>query len=128
MPLARAEGYGEVNVGSASAVWATSLGADQDATVNCPALLVSDLPRLFFYLNWTTSGGTVSYTPQFAVDDVVTAGNVIIPNWQPLSVSTALVSGTPALVNFQIAAKWVRLVVTRSAATETVSVVFGGTQ
>ena len=96
-------------------------------TGNTGALDVRGTPRLFFWVNRNTAAGTLSITPQFAVTDTASAG-VISPKWHNLSAPVAVAYGTPTLLNFTIAAKFIRIVFTVAGAVQDTEVVFGGHQ
>lgn len=88
---------------------------------------VRGTPRLFFWINRQTAGGTLTVTPQFAVTDTATAG-VIAPRWHDLSAPVVVPYGVPVLLNFTIAAKFIRMVFDVTVVAQAVDVVYGGHQ
>ena len=129
MPLARtSESVGANSIAAASTVYADSIVMPIGISTT-PFLVVADLPRLFFYVRQTSlaPGAILTVTPQFAVASI-SAGGPPAPNWLDLGLPIAVPVNVPVLLNYQIAAKFIRVSMSASAAGDTVEIVYGGTQ
>ncbi|MDP3772642.1 MAG: hypothetical protein Q8Q85_00060 [Gemmatimonadales bacterium] len=131
MPVTSVPATGAITIASARSVIRLTVSLTADAAFATRPVAVGNLPRLWFWLRHTTpaAGVGIAVIPQFSVSDTVVAG-VVVPEFLNLPIAGPLPFNVPVLLNYVVAAKLVRLALTRVAgsAAQTVEVAYGGTQ